>query len=444
MKKLGFTGTLSLVIGNIIGVGIFTTTGFMTLYIDSPLLIMLAWILGALFALSGAQVYAVLAEKYPLSGGDYQYLSRALHPIFGYLFGWSAFFVTYSGSVAALGIAAAFYLNGIFNFPGFSETYSIFSIGNMEVFFSQSKIFAIVFIFIFTWINYRGILLGGKYQIILTGAIILLLILFSITGSLSPMANYSLLITESAGDTGISGFLTSLIAVLFAYIGWTTAVYVAEEIKDAKKNIPRALRMGVLIVAFLYIWINMVYLIAIPTSEMKDVINIATIAFDKLWGENSSIIISMIILVAVLSSLNSTILSGPRIYMAMGREGYFLGINKNLHPRFDSPHKAIVFQSIWSVLLVISGTFNQLLSFVIFIIVVFSFLAAVISLKIILKSKKTTIINLFGIVFYGLFCLVIMFNTFIEKPTESIIGILLVLIALPFYYFERKKSTQSI
>ena len=108
MRKLGYIGTLSLVIGNIIGVGIFTTTGFMTQYIDSPLYIMAAWILGAIYALSGAKVYGILASEYPLSGGDYQYLGKALHPLAGYLFGWAAFFVTYSGSIAALGIAAAF------------------------------------------------------------------------------------------------------------------------------------------------------------------------------------------------------------------------------------------------------------------------------------------------------------------------------------------------
>ena len=109
LQKLGFIGTLSLVIGNIIGVGIFTTTGFMIRYLDSPLLILAAWLVGAVYALSGAQVYAILAAEYPLSGGDYQYLRKEIHPLAGYLFGWAAFFITYSGSIAALGIAAAFF-----------------------------------------------------------------------------------------------------------------------------------------------------------------------------------------------------------------------------------------------------------------------------------------------------------------------------------------------
>ena len=439
MQKLGFIGTLSLVVGNIIGVGIFTTTGFMTQYLDSPLLIMTAWFVGAIYALSGAQVYAILAAEYPLSGGDYQYLRKAIHPFAGYLFGWAAFFVTYSGSIAALGIGAAFYLNGIFNFSGFEIIYPLFSVGNYEINFSLSKLIAICCIIFFSWINYRGILLSGKYQIVLTAAIFLLLLFFALSGTLSPAVDYSLLSVDSAADPGISGFLTSLIAVLFAYSGWTTAVYVAEEIKEAKRNIPSALRIGVILVGFIYLWINFVYLIAMPITDMKDVINIATLTFNRLWGENSGILISGVILIAVLSSLNSTILSGPRIYMAMGREGYFWGLTADLHKRYHSPHKAIAFQAVWSILLVTSGSFNQLLSFIIFGIVGFSLLAAIISLKVLHRNKQLGLRNLVTILFYGLFCLAIMINTFIEQPTESIFGILLLLTALPFYYFEHKR-----
>jgi APA family basic amino acid/polyamine antiporter len=443
LQKLGFIGTLSLVIGNIIGVGIFTTTGFMSNYIDSPAYIMLAWFIGAIYALSGAKVYGILASEYPLSGGDYQYLGRELHPLAGYLFGWAAFFVTYSGSIAALGIASAYYLNGIFNFSGFESVYSIVSFGDFTFTLSQSKIMAITFIIIFSWISYRGIYLSGTFQIVLTAAIFSLLILFSIFGTFSQAADYTLLNVDSEAGFNLSSFLTSLIAVLFSYIGWTTAVYVAEEIKEAKTVLPAALRLGVILVGLIYLWINMVYLIALPIPEMKDVINIATPVFDILWGKGGGVISSAIILIAVFSSLNSTILSGPRIYMAMGRDGYFLGLTKELHKKYQSPHKAIFFQALWSIILVLSGSFNQLLSFVIFIIVAFSLMASIISLKIMMRNKDFSFSRLSGSCFYGLFCLTIMGNTLIEKPSESIIGIVLISLALPFYFFD-KKGTNKI
>jgi len=444
LQKLGFIGTLSLVIGNIIGVGIFTTTGFMSSYLDSPLYIMLAWLIGAFYALSGAKVYGILAAEYPLSGGDYQYLARAFHPLAGYLFGWAAFFVTYSGSIAALGIAAAYYLNGIFNLSGFETVYTLITLGDFQLNISHSKILAIVFILIFSWISYRGILLSGTFQIVLTTAIFLLLIGFAFTGTLSPAADYSLLSIDSQTGFSLSGFLSSLIAVLFSYIGWTTAVYVAEEIKEAKKVLPSALRLGVILVGIIYIWINMVYLIALPIPEMKNVINIATPVFDTLWGKGGGVVISAIILIAVFSSLNSTILSGARIYMAMGRDGYFWGITKDLHRKFQSPYKSILFQAIWSIILVLSGSFNQLLSFVIFVIVAFSLMASFISFKVIIKNQKFSAPNILGIGFYGLFCLTIMGNTLIERPTESIIGIILISIAFPFYYFDKKGTINNI
>jgi APA family basic amino acid/polyamine antiporter len=442
LQKLGFIGALSLVVGNIIGVGIFTTTGYITQYLYSPALIMLAWFLGALYAYSGAGVYSILAAEYPFSGGDYQYLRKAVHPLAGYLFGWSAFFVTYSGSIAALGIAAAYYLNGALNLSGFDTVYSLFYIAGINITLSQSKIFAIIFILIFSWVSYRGILLSGKFQIVLTAAIFIFLVLFSITGLISPSTDFSVLFMEGSATTELSGFLTSLIAVIFSYIGWTTAVYVAEEIKEAKKNIPTALRFGVLLVGTIYILINIVYLTSIPINEMSGVINIATVVFSELWGKNSGVLASIIILVAVLSSLNSTVLSGPRIYMAMGREGFFLELTKDLHPRFHSPHRAIFLQALWSVCLVLSGSFNQLLSFVIFVIVSFSFMAALISIRILNRNQQCTFSKVIGIGFYSVFCLTIMINTLIESPVESFIGIVLVIIALPFYYMEKRRHAK--
>jgi len=441
LKKLGFAATLTLIVGNIIGVGIFTTTGYLTTYLNSPFLILLAWLVGAFYAISGAHVYSILLAKYPLSGGDYQYLKSEVHPLSGYIFGWSAFFITYSGSIAALSIAAAYYFKGIFIIPGLDSVYTLITLGSFQIEYTHTKTLAILFIVIFSWINYRGILLSGKYQISLTLIVFLLLILFTIAGIASPQANYLLLsASDSFHSTGLSGFLVALIAVLFSYSGWTTAVYIAEEVDQARQTIPRALRQGVLIVGVLYMLINFVYLISVPVSDMEGVVNIASMVFEKLWGENGAFIITVIILIAIFSSLNSTILSGPRIYLAMGREGFFFGKTKNLHKRFNSPHIAIFLQMIWSIILVISGGFNQLLSFVVFIMTVFSFIAAIISFRIILIQKQINFINISAVSFYGIFCLTIMLNTLIEKPAESLIGIILLLPAIPFYYLEKKSG----
>ncbi len=443
LKKLGYFGALSLVVGNIIGVGIFTTTGYMANYIQSPAWMILAWLVGAIYALSGAMVYSVLASRYPLSGGDYQYLSKAIHPVTGYLFGWSAFFVTYSGSIAALSIAAAFYLSGIFGDSVFEKSLLLFSIFNFPISISVNKLIAILLIICFSWINYRGILLSGTSQIILTAGIFILLIIFSLAGTFSVNADYSLLFTGSGVSQDFSGFLISLIAVLFAYMGWTTAVYVAEEVNEPRSNLPKALISGVLIVGFIYLWVNIVYLIAVPISSMKDVVNIGSKTAVSLWGEPAKVILSGIVLVAVLGSLNSTILSGPRIYMAMGRDGFFSGRPAKQHAKFNAPYIAIIWQAIWSILLVVSGSFNELLSFVVFVAIIFSVGAGVISLKITLEEASYISLNKVASLFYLIFCLLILINTLVQKPVESISGLVLVLVALPFYYFESKKYNKK-
>jgi APA family basic amino acid/polyamine antiporter len=432
-------GTLSLVVGNIIGVGIFTTTGYMANYIQSPVWMLIAWLCGALYAISGALVYGILAEKYPLSGGDYQYLSKSVHPLGGYLFGWAAFFVTYSGSVAALSIAAAYYLNGVI--PQFNFEYSIltFSLPLFDFNFTLTKLIAIIFITGFSWINYRGIVLSGTSQIILTSGIFLLLILFSLAGSFAEASDFQLLSSGSGTEQNISGFFVAVIAVLFAYMGWTTAVYVAEEVDQAKSTLPRALIVGVLVVGAIYLWVNIVYLMAIPINKMPDVVNIGTVVAIRLWGSGGQFIISGLILVAVLSSLNSTILSGPRIYMAMGRDGFFLGKTGILHPQYEAPHIAIVWQGIWSLILVLSGSFNELLSFVVFVVVIFSIAAGMISLFIALKMEQKNWLSISGSGFYLLFCLIILVNTLWQRPVEALIGLLLTAVAVPFYFIERKR-----
>ena len=439
MKKLGFFGALSLVVGNIIGVGIFTTTGYMANYIQSPVWMFLAWLIGALYALSGAVVYGILSAHYPLSGGDYQYLKKSVNPLTGYLFGWSAFFVTYSGSIAALSIAGAFYLNGIFTSFDFDTSIINFSFLGIQINLNIIKFIAILIIAAFTWINYRGIVISGKSQIILTAVIFILLIFFSLTGTFSSQADYSLLLQGSGTGQDISGFFLALIAVLFAYMGWTTAVYVAEEVEEAKSILPKVLITGVIVVGFIYMWINLVYLIAVPLAEMKGIVNIGSAVAVTLWGEHGQIIVSGLILVAVLSSLNSTILSGPRIYMAMGRDGFFSGRPARLHKKYDVPHIAILWQSAWSIILVLTGSFNELLSFVVFIAIIFSIAAALISIKIYLRNNSFFTPTMAGLLFYLIFCILVMINTLWQKPMESLIGLVLVAIAIPFYVWEEKR-----
>lgn len=433
IKKIGYVGTLSLVVGNIIGVGIFTTTGYAAKFINSPLIIMAAWLLGSIYALSGAHVYGILAKKHPYSGGDYQYLKHEIHPLLGYIFGWSALMVTYTGSIAALSIGAAHYLSAIFNL----EIINDFIINFELIKITTEKIIAILLISIFSWINIKGIKISSLYQILFTMLIVLFLLIFSVAGLMSQKLHFNLLVNSSVSFQ-ISTFFTGLVAVIFTYIGWTSAVYIAEEITDPKKILSTVLVLGVGIVTILYLMINTVYLTSLPIEEISDVINIASVVVRTLWGEQTAIIISGFIFIAILSTLNSTILSGPRIYMAMSRNGYLWGKFEKLHQKYKTPSRAIIVQFAWAVVLVLTGSFNQLLSYVVFVTLIFSSFAGYMSISILLKQKIENYFKILICVFYTLLCIIISLNILANQFIESLFGLTILVLAIIFYFVETK------
>jgi basic amino acid/polyamine antiporter, APA family len=441
-NKIGFKATLSLVIGNIIGVGIFTTTGYVANILDSSLLIMLLWILGGIYAISGAVVYGILAKEYPLSGGDFQYLKSEIHPVLGYMFGWSALTVTYTGSIAALAIGAAYYFNSVFDMGILNETIFNLSIFDWQIIFNDEKIIAILLVLIFSWINYRGINISANYQTVLTALIIIFIVIFSISGILSVKDSVLFSVGESV-STSINNFLTAFIAVIFTFIGWTSAVYIAEEIEEPKQLIPKSLIYGVVIVTLLYLLINFLYLYALPIIELKNSINVATLVSENLWGTGIATAVSFFIFIAVLSTLNSSILSGSRIYMSMSREGYLFGKFADNHKKYFTPYKAIIIQAVWTIILIFSGSFNQLLSFIVFVIMIFSTLAGIISIKIIIRNKSIKQYLLIFSVIYTLICLLVGLNTFATQFMESIIGLGLIFISFLFYLIEKKPNVKK-
>jgi APA family basic amino acid/polyamine antiporter len=428
----GLWAALALVIGNIVGVGIFTTSGYLASHLPDATFIMLAWILGGVYAYSGARVYGVLVAEYPLTGGDYQYLSRMMHPAAGYLFAWSAFFVTYTGSIAALAIGAAHYL---FAAAGISDGLLLGLISRLEV-------AAILLIILFTLLNYRGIPMSARVQVILTALIVVLLLGFATSGMLNPRLEISALLDQRRSSAvTFSGFLNSLIAVFFTYMGWTTVVYVAGELRDSASMIPRALRIGVPVVIVLYVLTNMMYLLTVPMEEAANTVNIATAAAAQLWGSGGAVIVSGFIFIAILSSLNSAILSGPGINLAFGRDGFGAGFTARLHPRYNSAARALLLQAAWSVILVVSGSFNQLLSFVMSVVMLFSVLAGVLSLRI-LSQKGGTVHQIIWAWVYTVLCGVILLNTLFNQMDEALIGIGITLLGVPFYLWEKYRITK--
>jgi APA family basic amino acid/polyamine antiporter len=443
-RILSSRDTYMLIVGNIIGIGIFTTTGYIAGYLSEPGLMILLWVAGGFISFCGGITYAELSTRYPLAGGDFHYLSRAFHPLLGFLFGWSALLVTYTGSIAVISVGFGHYFLNFFQ-PEVNQ-FSL-SIPLTGISLSLSQIIAVTVSFIFSYSNVRGVRTGAIWQHILTLLSILILLVYLSVGFSSAKGSWEHLAPLFSTRFSWNIFQkmgVAFIGVYFTYSGWTVLAYIAGEIKDYQRNIPRVTWLGVATVTLLYLLMNILYLYATPVTSMAGIIDIGYQVLLILWGEKTSFFFTCVILIAVLSTLNATILSGARIYYAMSQEGKFFPAIGSLHPKFGTPAKAIWLQFIWTVLLILSGSFNQLLTYTVFIMVCFGFLSGI-SLFLLRKceSYKPDVYLAWGYPFtpllYIMVTLWIMINTLRDQPQETLLGLLLVLLGIPFYfYFQRK------
>ncbi len=449
IRSMTAKDAILLVVGNIIGIGIFTTTGYISGYVPTAQMMLLLWVVGGLLAFCGSLTYSELASRFPMAGGDFHYLSHAYHPLVGFLFGWSTFTVTYTGSIATISMGFAYYFTHLL--PAALTTYQ-FKIPGLPIYVDAIKIVAITITFLLTFLNVRGIRSGTRWQNLFTVLSLAVLMGFIVMGITSPNGNWKHLWSGFAQPLGMplmSAMGVALIGVYFTYSGWTALAYVAGEIRNPRKTIPLAMGVGVIVVGVLYFVVNSVYFYAFPISDMRNIVDIGYQSFLALRGESWSRFFNIMILLAVLSTLNATILSGARIYYAMSREKQFFPAAGQLHPRIRSPSRALWWQLIWTILLIFSGSFNQLLTYTVFIMVLFAFLSG--TGLFLLRRKSPRAPDIYKVHAYPLTPLVfititgwIMLNTLWEHPIQSLLGIAAVLTGLPFYLYFRRSGPVNI
>ncbi len=452
MNRQGLVRTLTtrdafmLVTGNIIGIGIFTTTGHISQYVSSPGMMMGIWVIGGILAFCGGLTYAELATRFPRAGGDFHYLSHAYHPLLGFFFGWSTFVVTYTGSLAVIAVGFSHYFFNLFP-PAFQDLHFVLPLIGFEI--GGIKIAAILITALFTFLNTRGIKSGVRWQLVLTLVTVAILLTFIAVGLTSPSGDWGHFSPLFAGKTGESGLFrlgAALIGIFFTYSGWTALVYIAGEVKTPRKTIPTGISLGVLVVVLLYLAMNVVYLYALPLSGMRNVVDIGYRVLLNLRGKEWSLFFNIMILIAVLSTLNVTVLSGARIYYAMSQKSQFFAPAGRLHPRYRSPANSLWLQFGWTVLLILSGSFNQLLTYTVFIMVCFAFLTGL-SLFILRRRQgmPPDVYAAWGYPFTTLLYVLItgwiMLNTLWENPLQSLLGITVILLGLPFYYYFRRRNS---
>lgn len=456
--------------GAMIGSGIFIVSADIARNVGSPGWLMVVWLITGIITVIGAISYGELASMMPNVGGQYVYLKEAYHPLLGFLFGWTTFLVIQGGSIAAVAVAFAKF-SGVL-FPWISEKNILLQLGPLKI--NSTMVVAIAMISFLTWLNTRGIVTGKTVQNIFSSTKVIALFGFILIGFLATKSINSLEINKEVfwqasqigtdnqvipliGFALIAAIGTALVGSLFAADAWYNVTYISGEVINPKRNVPLSLFFGTLIVSVIYLLTNFVYIKVLPLSgspDGADVLSrgiqfatddrVATSAMSVVFGDYAAIIMAIFIMVSTFGCNHGLIMAGPRVYYAMSMDGLFFRkvgkLNKNGVPGF-----ALAIQGFWAVLLCLSGTYNNLLDYVIFAALIF-FTLTILAIFV-LRVKRPDIprpYKAFGYpvipAIYILTTVTIMVILLIYKPGYTFPGLGIVILGIPVFYLWRKYS----
>lgn len=437
-RKIGLLTATSIVIANMIGAGIFTTSGLMAGNLPNPRLVLLFWLFGGMIAISGAMCYAELSTRMPDDGGEYLYLKRLYHPSLGFLSGWTSFFVGFSAPIAASALGFAEY---IVPDTGLSLSGELQPAG-WQVFQDTvwiKKLLALSVILLFTGVHYLGHAWGSRVQNLLTVIKILIVVGLASLGMIIGKGSWSNFQHQSEEVYGGVAIGTAMMLVMFSYSGWNASSYIAGEIKNPRKSLPVSLLLGTGVVIAIYLAVNLFIFRSLPFHEVQGTITIVEKASVAAFGDWFGRILGILSAIALLASLSAFIYIGPRIYYAMALDRLFFPFAARVHRKFGVPGRSILIQGSIALLLVLIGTFEQIVIYVQFALLIFP-LFAVAGLFIARKRRigESSAVRVTGYpvvpVFFLLCSILIMIIAYINRPLESTAAVITVLIGIPIYY----------
>ncbi len=416
-------------IGTVIGSAIFLVPGEVARALPDARLIILVWVFTGLLSFFGALAYAELGAMMPATGGQYVYLRAAYGPLCAFLCGWAFFLIIQSGGIATLAVGFAIYL-------GYFIPLTVW----------ESRLVAVALITVLSWVSYRGMkegaALNNVFTVLKLAGILVLVIGAFITKSSPHAANPPFVFSAGA-------FGTAMVACLWAYEGWNCISFVAGEVRDPQRNIPRALALGTGGLVLLYVAANLAYLRVLGVSQLAATEKVAATVAERVLGHPGALLVALTILVSIAGSTNGSILSTPRIYFAQARDGLFFRPVALVHPRFKTPWVSILFHSAWSALLVFTDSYQTLFSFVIFAAWIFYGLA--VFAVIVLRRRQPNAVRPYKMWGYPvtplLFALTAFWfvaNTLIAAPKPSLIGLATIAAGVPVYYIWRRFTPGTV
>jgi basic amino acid/polyamine antiporter, APA family len=366
LRQLGVVSATALVVSNMIGTGIFTSTGFLAGQLGSPSLVLWIWVVGAACALIGAICYSELGINFPSSGGEYVYLTRAYGPTWGFMTGWVSFFAGFSAPIAFTALAFSDYLGHFCSACAEEKPPVLLGSGDWTLQFGKPQMFACALVLLFTILNVLGVQRAARVQNVLTAAKVTILTAFvalAFTIGHGSWHNLSLQASRTVSTTLPEQFALSLFWIYVAYSGWNAATYVAEELRHPARTLPMALAVGTLLVAALYIALNLVFMYAVPLEQMKGEVAVGALAASRLFGPKVASLFSALMALSLMATVNAMVTIGPRVYYAMAQNGAFLKSAAKVHPKWHTPVVAIAAQGVCAMLMTMTP-FPQLVNYV--------------------------------------------------------------------------------
>jgi APA family basic amino acid/polyamine antiporter len=459
IRGLTLRDTTALVVGTIIGTGVFLKTAIMAQQVGTPGLVLAAWVAAGVLSLAGALTYAELGAMMPHAGAEYLYLRKAYGDAPAFLYGWMRFAVGATGSIAILGVGSATFLSAFVPLNEVWATHTYHLLGQeIKWQFGMQQVVAVAIILFFSAINCLGVAFGGRVQSALTvakllGIAVILGGVFFFSSS-ATWSNLSMAGTAEIG--GLKGFGAAMLAALWAYDGWNNMPMAAGEVQNPGRNIPRALILGMLVVLAVYLLANLAYFYALPLNEVmtssstayREALPVATKAAQTFLGDLGGKLVSVAFVLSAIGALHGSILSNARVPFAMARDGLFFARLGELSEKSRVPVWSIIVQAVWASVLAVSGSFDQLTDYVIFASWIFYGLttSSVFVLRRKLPQAERPYRTLGYPVMPFLFVLVavwLIINTLQTSPVESMVGILLIALGLPLYFYYRRGQRRA-
>ena len=451
VRGLGLLDSVLLLVSGVIGSSIFLTAKDIAGPLPQPVLFLLVWVLGALISLCACFAFAELGSMFPDSGGQYIYLREAYGDLIAFLYGWMLFSVANGGTIAALSVASAAYAGQVF--PVVSADHVVIAFVGIVI--TRAHLLGLLLIAILTYVNVVGLRWGALLQNISTGTKFTAMAAFVTLGFAIGKGHWSnfhsngISLTMGLGPTQlISALGVGMIAVFWAYDGWVYITWVAGEVKEPRRTVPRAMVLGVLAVAVIYVGMNLTYLYALPLNEIAMHETIAHAAAAALFSPGTAKWLSLMIAISCFSAAATCTLSGARVYLAMAQDGVFFKRMAVIHPRWRTPAFSLIGQGIWAAALTLSGRYDQLYTYVIYGMVL-SYTLTVIGMFL-LRWKRPEISRPYRCTGYpwlpAIYVLIgtaWTLNTIITRPIQAFWGTAIVLIGVPGYLYWKRSNRKA-